>query len=175
MLCIGKLKQFYVIINYFYHNYNKNCFPEYWTSPLNHLLILSTFAPDSIELIVKVKVPRYRPGCFPEAGRGIALLFQDLGARRTRYPLYRRLGGLQGRSGRAKNLVPTGIRSPDRPARSQSLYRLSYLAHIELILFFVYLWNARRRLLIVYKFASFYKFSTRFHFGAQHFIKPVLC
>ena len=30
---------------------------------------------------------------------------------RTRYPLYRRLGGPQGRSGRAKNLVPTGIRS----------------------------------------------------------------
>jgi len=29
----------------------------------------------------------------------------------------------------AENLVPTGIRSPDRPARSQSLYRLSYLAH----------------------------------------------
>ena len=26
----------------------------------------------------------------------------------------------------AENLVPTGIRSPDRPARSQSLYRLSY-------------------------------------------------
>jgi hypothetical protein len=25
---------------------------------------------------------------------------------------------------------PTGIRSPDRPARSQSLYRLSYPAHI---------------------------------------------
>jgi hypothetical protein len=28
-----------------------------------------------------------------------------------------------------KNLVPTGIRSPDRPARSQLLYRLSYPAH----------------------------------------------
>ena len=27
-----------------------------------------------------------------------------------------------------ENLAPTGIRSPDRPARSQSLYRLSYLA-----------------------------------------------
>ena len=27
------------------------------------------------------------------------------------YPLYRRLGGLQGRSGRAENVVPTGIRS----------------------------------------------------------------
>jgi hypothetical protein len=29
----------------------------------------------------------------------------------------------------AKNLAPTGIRSPDRPARSQSLDRLSYRAH----------------------------------------------
>ena len=29
----------------------------------------------------------------------------------TRYPFYRRLGGPQGRSERAKNLVPTGIRS----------------------------------------------------------------
>ena len=28
-----------------------------------------------------------------------------------------------------ENLAPTGIRSPDRPARSQSLYRLSYPAH----------------------------------------------
>ena len=25
-----------------------------------------------------------------------------------------------------ENLAPTGIRSPDRPARSESLYRLSY-------------------------------------------------
>jgi len=29
----------------------------------------------------------------------------------------------------AENLAPTGIRSPDRPSRSQSLYRLSYPAH----------------------------------------------
>ena len=29
----------------------------------------------------------------------------------------------------AENLAPTGIRSPDRPARNQSLYRLSYPAH----------------------------------------------
>ena len=29
----------------------------------------------------------------------------------------------------AENLAPTGIRSPDRPARRQSLYRLRYLAH----------------------------------------------
>jgi len=30
---------------------------------------------------------------------------------KTRYPFYRNLGGPQGRSGRAENLVPTGIRS----------------------------------------------------------------
>jgi hypothetical protein len=29
----------------------------------------------------------------------------------------------------AENLAPTRARSPDRPARSQSLYRLSYPAH----------------------------------------------
>jgi len=33
--------------------------------------------------------------------------------------------GLDGR----KILLPTGIQFPDRPARSQSLYRLSYPAH----------------------------------------------
>jgi hypothetical protein len=31
----------------------------------------------------------------------------------------------------AENLVPTGIRSPDRPARSQSLYRLRSPAHLR--------------------------------------------
>ena len=77
--------------------------------------------------------------------RGIALLFlyhgtrrgeesashpgRSLPPRKTRYPLYRRLGGPRGRSGQVRNILPpTGIRSPDRPARSQSLYRLSYLA-----------------------------------------------
>jgi hypothetical protein len=31
----------------------------------------------------------------------------------------------------AENLAPTGIRSPDRPARSKSLYRLSYWYGLE--------------------------------------------
>jgi hypothetical protein len=31
----------------------------------------------------------------------------------------------------AENLAPTGIRSPERPARIQSLYRLSYSAHVH--------------------------------------------
>ena len=54
--------------------------------------------------------------------RGIALLFLDLGTemgvggqhhvpaalppRKTRYPLYRRLGGPQGRSGRVRKMSP---------------------------------------------------------------------
>ena len=47
--------------------------------------------------------------------------------RRTQYPLYRRLGRSQSRSGRVRKISPpTGIRSPDRPVRSESLYRLSY-------------------------------------------------
>ena len=46
---------------------------------------------------------------------------------KTRYPLYRRLGGPQGRSGWLRKISPpTGIRFPDRPVRSESLYRLSY-------------------------------------------------
>jgi len=80
--------------------------------------------------------------------RGITLLFHDHGTRRgegsasrpgrslppgeTRYSLYRRLGGTQGRSGQVWKISPlTGIRSPDRPARSQSLYRLRYPAHVS--------------------------------------------
>jgi len=43
---------------------------------------------------------------------------------KTRYSLYNRLGGHQGRPGREwKFSLPTGNRSPDRP---ESLYRLSY-------------------------------------------------
>jgi len=46
---------------------------------------------------------------------------------KTRYPLYRRLGGPPGAVGMGVgNLVLTGIRSTDRPARSESLYRLCY-------------------------------------------------
>jgi len=37
---------------------------------------------------------------------------------KTQYPFYRRLDGPQGWSGRAENLVPTRIRSLDRPAHS---------------------------------------------------------
>ena len=48
---------------------------------------------------------------------------------KIRYTFYRRLGGPQDRSGRAENLVPTGIRSRTVQPVAQSLYRLSYRAH----------------------------------------------
>ena len=35
----------------------------------------------------------------------------------TRYPFYRSLGGLQGRSGRVREKTTTGFRSTDFPAR----------------------------------------------------------
>ena len=39
---------------------------------------------------------------------------------KTRYPLYRRLGGPQGQSGRVRKISPLPrIRSPDRPARCE--------------------------------------------------------
>ena len=45
----------------------------------------------------------------------------------TRYPLYRRLGGSQGRSGRVRTISrPIGVRTPNRPARSEALYWLRY-------------------------------------------------
>ena len=49
---------------------------------------------------------------------------------KTRYPFYRRLDGPQGRSGRAENLVNTGILSRTVQPVAQSLYRLSYSAYI---------------------------------------------
>ena len=81
--------------------------------------------------------------------RGIALLFPQpqrwmgLGGQRhapaafppekTPYLLYRRPDGAQGRSGRVRKILPpTGIRSPDRSARSESLCRLHYAVPQEM-------------------------------------------
>ena len=48
---------------------------------------------------------------------------------KTRHPLYRRLGGPQGPSGRAENLAPPGFDPPTVQPVAQSLYILSYPAH----------------------------------------------
>ena len=87
--------------------------------------------------------------------RGIALLFLDHGTRRgwgvnatprplftpgkDSVPIVQEAGWASGPvwTG-AENLAPTGIRSLDRPARSQSLYWLSYsapISHVVVIFF----------------------------------------
>jgi hypothetical protein len=88
--------------------------------------------------------------------RGIALPFLAHGTKRgegsasrpsgslppgkTWYPLYRRTGGPQGWSGQVGKISsPTGIRSLDLPARSQSLYRLHYPAHKQLYTYYNHL------------------------------------
>ena len=90
----------------------------------------------------------YRPTAH-RGSRGIALLFLDLGTRRGEgsasrpgrsLPRERRgthctgggVGPTAGLGRCGKSRPPTGIRSPDRPARSQSLYRLHYPAHDEI-------------------------------------------
>ena len=67
-------------------------------------------------------------------GRGVALLFHDRGTRRG-YPFYRRLGGPQGRSGRAENLVPTGIWSRTvQPVVSRYTDWATRTTHVMLIM-----------------------------------------
>ena len=90
--------------------------------------ISSKFLLEIMTLVKKVKWSRYRPGVAQRVGRGIALLFHDCGTRRgwvvssTPWPhfiprniikiaMYRRLGGPQGWSGRAENLIPIRARS----------------------------------------------------------------
>ena len=49
---------------------------------------------------------------------------------KTRYTLYRRLGGPQGQAGRVRKISPpTGIRSPDRPAQASRYNDYGILAH----------------------------------------------
>ena len=102
---------------------------------------------------VKLKWSRYRPGVAQRVGRGIALLFHDRGTRREwvvnstprphftpgKDPVH-----IVHEAGWASGTVWTGWKYrhhresiPDRPARSQSLYRLSYRAHIYIYIKYV--------------------------------------
>jgi len=91
------------------------------------------------------KFPRYRPGVAQRVGRGIALLFHDRGTgsgwvvSSTFRPHFTPGKGpvpIVQEAGWAPGPVWTGGKSrphrdsiPDRPARIQSVYRLSYPAH----------------------------------------------
>ena len=70
----------------------------------------------------------------------------------------------------AENFAPTGIRSPDRPALSRSLYRLRYPAHI----FWIVLWNftyewKKKCLYVIHKDPNASKFML------IHYATEVLC
>ena len=96
-------------------------------------------------LKVKVKWSRYRPGMAQRVGRGIALLFHDHGTRRgwvvssTHRPLFtpgkdpvpilQEAGWAPGSVWMGGKSRPHRDSIPDRPARSQSLYRPNYPAH----------------------------------------------
>ena len=96
-----------------------------------------------ISCILNVKITLEQATKAQRGSRGTALPFSNLGARwgwvvkATPWPLYPRetpgthciggwVGHKAGLDGCEKNLTSTGIRSPDRPARSESLHRLSY-------------------------------------------------
>ena len=94
---------------------------------------------------VKVKWSRYRPDVAQRVGRGIALLFHDRGNRRgwvvsstlrphftpakDPVPVLQETGWALGPVRAGGKSRPHRGSIPDRPARSQSLYRLSYPAH----------------------------------------------
>ena len=96
--------------------------------------------------IKKVKWSRYRPGVAQRVGRGIVLLFHDRGSRRRwlvsstprphfthgkdPVPILQEAGWAPGPVWTGGKSRPHRDSIPHRPVRSQSLYRLSYPAHI---------------------------------------------
>ena len=94
---------------------------------------------------VKVKLSRYMPGMAQRVGRGIALLFHDRGTRRgwvvsstprphvtpgkDPVPIVQEAGWAPGPVWTGGKSRPHRDSTPGRPARSQSLYRLSYPVH----------------------------------------------
>ena len=95
---------------------------------------------------IKVKWSCYRSGVAQMAGRGIALLFHDRGTRRgwvvsstprphftpgkDPVPILQEAGWAPGPVWTCGKSRPHRDSIPDRPARSQRLYRLSYRAHV---------------------------------------------
>jgi hypothetical protein len=121
------------------HNVYAYPFAFLWTSCVRKLWTI--FSDTSI----RWRSPYNRPPRALWGCRGIAVLVLDLGARwggwsascpgrftpgKDSIPIVQKAGWAPGQVWTcAKYFAPTGIRSPDCPARRQSLYRLSYLAH----------------------------------------------
>jgi len=105
-----------------------------------------------IYIYVLVKWSHYRPGVAQRVGRGIALLFLDRGIRRgwvvsstlrpyftprkDPVPILQEAGWAPGPVWTGRKSRPHRDSISNRPARSQSLHRLSYPAHYIYILKF---------------------------------------
>ena len=101
-------------------------------------------------LKVNVKWAHYRPGVAQGVGRGIALLLHDRGTRRgwvvsstprllftpgnDPVPILQEAGWVPGPVWTGGKSRPHRDLIPNHPARSQSLYRLSYPAHRAVLL-----------------------------------------
>ena len=110
---------------------------------------LSMFMNILIHVKVKVQWSRYRPGVAQRVGRDIALLCHDRGTRRgwvvssmprphftprkEPVPILQEAGWTPGPVWTGRKYRPHRDSIPDRPVRSQSLYRLSYPAHLSSI------------------------------------------
>ena len=118
----------------------------------NGRIILKTkINPHYIYKKVKVKCSRFRPGVAQRVGTGIALLFHDRGTRRgwvvsstprphftpgkDPVPILQEAGWAPGSIWTGGKSRPHRDSIPDRPARSQSLYRMSYPAHIYIYIY----------------------------------------
>jgi len=96
---------------------------------------------------INIKWSRYRPGVAQRTGRVIALLFHDRGTRKgwvvsstlqpyftpgkDPVPILKEAGWVPGSVWTGGKSRPHRDSIPDRPTRSQSLYRLSYPAHLS--------------------------------------------
>ena len=117
--------------------------PWYCSHPL-----LNTPAPSLYRnRVKKVKWSHYRPGVAQRVGRGIAVLFHDRCTRRgwvvsstprphfttgeDPVPLFQEAGWVPGPVWTGGKSHPRRDSIPDRQARSQSLYRLSYRAYTQ--------------------------------------------
>jgi len=102
----------------------------------------------TVDIKVKVKFSRYRPGLARRVGRGIALLFHDRGTRRgwvvistprpqfnpgkDPIPILQEAGWTPGPVWTGGKSLPHRHSISDRPARSQSLDRLSYPETVDI-------------------------------------------
>jgi len=109
------------------------------------LLIMQLYRDFYLSWSVKLKWSCYRPGVAQRVGSGIALLFHGRGTRggcvvsrtprphftpgKDSVPVLQDAGWAPGPVWTDGKSRPHQDSIPDRPARSQSLYRLSYPAH----------------------------------------------